>query len=114
MSLEGRGWRVTRPPEVHHAAVNEQVATRVILTAVIAVVLLVVFALPVVFEGGRTSALDLLILSGGILAMGLLLRSGARGNRRRLGSLLAIIGVISLAGVFGLIWLMGQGLGRPY
>jgi drug/metabolite transporter (DMT)-like permease len=78
--------------------------------------LLVGFAVisPVFLGGRRLSALDLLVLATAVLGLGLLLRWSRSGSTRTLGSVLAIVGLICTALTVGLIWLLVQGLGRPY
>jgi hypothetical protein len=46
--------------------------------------------------------------------VGLVLRWRGTARTRTLGSILVILGVVSLAIVVGLIWLLLEGLGRPY
>ncbi len=69
---------------------------------------------PVILGGSRLSALDLLVLAAIVLGAGLLLRWRGTGSTRTLGSVLAIVGVVFVVLVAGLIWLLTQGLGRPY
>jgi hypothetical protein len=79
--------------------------------------LLVGFAVispPVILGGRRLSAIDLLVLAAVVLGLGLLLRWRRTGSTRTLGSVLAIVGVVGTALAVGLIWLLVQGLGRPY
>ncbi len=60
------------------------------------------------------SVFDLLVLASTVLGVGLLLRWRGTAHTRTLGSILVILGVVSLAIVVGLIWLLLQGWGRPY
>jgi hypothetical protein len=78
--------------------------------------LLIAFAVvaPVILGGSRLSAFDLLVLAAIVLGAGLLLRWRGTGSTRTLGSVLAIVGVILVVLAAGLIWLLTQGLGRPY
>jgi hypothetical protein len=69
---------------------------------------------PVILGGGRLSAFDLLVFAVIVLGAGLLLRSRETGSARTLGSVLAIVGVVFAVLVGGLIYLLMQGLGRPY
>jgi hypothetical protein len=69
---------------------------------------------PVILGGGPLSAIDLLVLAAVVLGLGLLLRWRRTGSTRTLGSVLAIVGVVCLVLSVGLIWLLVQGLGRPY
>lgn len=78
--------------------------------------LLVGFAVvsPVILGGSRLSAFDLLVLAAIALGAGILLRRRGTGSTRTLGSVLAIVGVVFVVLVAGMIWLLTQGLGRPY
>ncbi len=69
---------------------------------------------PAILGGSRLSAFDLLVLATIVLGAGLLLRRRSTGSRRMLGSVLAIVGVALVVLVAGSIWLLTQGLGRPY
>jgi hypothetical protein len=73
-----------------------------------------VVAAPVILGGSRLSAFDLLVLAAIVVGAGLLLRWRGTGATRMLGSVLVIVGVVIAVLVAGLIWLLTQGLGRPY
>jgi hypothetical protein len=69
---------------------------------------------PVILGGSGLTAFDLLVLAAIVLGTGLLLRWRGTGSTRTLGSVLAIVGVAFMVLVAGLVWLLMQGLGRPY
>ena len=88
----------------------------VIKVGAVVACLLIGFAMvsPVILGGSRLNALDLIALAAIVLGVGLLLRWRGTGHTRTLGSVLAFVGVAFVVLVAGLIWLLTQGLGRPY
>jgi drug/metabolite transporter (DMT)-like permease len=81
---------------------------------VAALLVLFVMLSSMLVRGEVPSAFDLVVLAAIVLGVGLLLRWRGTGRSRTLGSILVIVGIVSLAIVLGLIWLLLQGLGRPY
>jgi hypothetical protein len=81
-----------------------------------AAALLVLFVVlsSVLLRGQGLSAFDILVLASTVLGVGLVLRWRSTARTRTLGSILVILGVVSLAIVVGLIWLLLEGMGRPY
>jgi hypothetical protein len=78
--------------------------------AVIAAVLVLLVALsPTLLLGQSLSAFGLILTGAGVLGVGLLVRWGGGGGRRRLGTILAGIGTVILILALGLtaIFLLG-------
>jgi drug/metabolite transporter (DMT)-like permease len=82
--------------------------------AIAALLVLIVVLSPVLLGGETPSSFELLVLALGVLGLGLLLRWRGTAHARTLGSALVMLGVVSLAIVVGLIWLLLEGWGRPY
>ena len=79
----------------------------------IALTALVVLS-PMIVGGSSPSLVGIIALAAVILGSGLVLRVRGTGATRTLGSVLAISGVVLLALLVALLWLLVQGLGRPY
>jgi drug/metabolite transporter (DMT)-like permease len=82
--------------------------------AIAALLVLFVVLSPMLLRGETPSSLELLVLALGVLGLGLLLRWKGTARTRTLGSVLVMLGAVSLAIVVGLIWLLLEGWGRPY
>jgi hypothetical protein len=81
----------------------------------VAIVLVVTVVVgPVILGRSPLSPFDLLVLAAIVLGAGLLMRSRGTGSTRKLGSALAIVGVVLVMLVVGFIWLLTQGLDGGY
>lgn len=75
-----------------------------------ALLLLFVVLSPVLLRGEVPSLFELFLLASTVLGAGLLLRWRGTARTRALGSILVILGGVSLTIVAGLIWLSPRGL----
>lgn len=80
---------------------------------VAALLLLFVALSPTLLFGESISAFGLILMGGSLLLLGVVLRWGGGANARTLGTILAVIGVVTLAFGGGLlaILLAGYGVG---
>jgi len=81
---------------------------------VAAVLFLIVWTIVIMVSSRLPTAIELFVPVGVALVAGVIVRRGSTGRLRRLGSFLVILGVASLIAVVGLLWLLLNGLGRPY
>jgi hypothetical protein len=70
--------------------------------AILALLVLLVAVSPTILQGESLSPISLLLLAGTVLGVGLLLRWGNGGGAHPLGSMLIVIGVVSLVIAIGL------------
>lgn len=82
--------------------------------AVAAVLLLLFLVAPPLLFGRALSAFDLLLISVGVLAIGLLVRMTGGAEIRRLGGILLVIGALLVAVSGALTALLLAGWGRGY
>jgi hypothetical protein len=84
--------------------------------AAIVAIALTTFAVlaPAILGGSGLSVFGLVPLAAVVLGSGIVLRLRGTGSTRRLGSVLSIAGAASVAIIVALMWLLVQGLGRPY
>lgn len=87
--------------------------TSTVLVIVSAVVVLL-WAVPIVLFGGAAGAFELLLPGAIGLLLGLFLRSRSTSRLHLLGSILIVLGLVATIGVGALIWLLLNGMGRPF
>jgi hypothetical protein len=83
------------------------------LAAVVAAVLLLLVAFaPMLLLGESLSAFGLIVTGAGLIGIGLLARTGRGGDARTFGTVLVILGALTLAAGIALLVLVMGGLGR--
>jgi hypothetical protein len=82
--------------------------------AIVSAVVLVLWAVPIVLLGRGAGAFELLLPGAIGFLLGLFLRSRPAPRLRRLGSILIALGLVATMVVGVLIWLLLNGLGRPF
>jgi uncharacterized membrane protein len=82
---------------------------RTVAAAIGALLLLSVVLSPVLLRGEVPSLVELLLLASAALGAGLLLRWRGTGRNRALGSILVILGGVSVTVLVGVIWLSPRG-----
>jgi drug/metabolite transporter (DMT)-like permease len=81
--------------------------------AVVAAVLLLLVAFaPMLLLGESLSAFGLIVTGAGLVGVGLLARAGLGGDARTFGTVLVILGALTLAAGIALLVLLMGGLGR--
>jgi len=88
--------------------------TSAVLATATAVVFVLVWVVPIVLFGRGAGSVDLLAPGAIGLALGLFLRSRSTSRLRRLGSILIVLGLVATIVVGALIWLLLNGMGRPF
>jgi len=87
--------------------------TSAVLVIVSAVVLFL-WAVPIILFGRGAGAFELLLPGAIGLMLGLVLRSRSSARLQRLGSILIVLGLVATIVVGVLIWLLLNGMGRPF
>jgi hypothetical protein len=87
---------------------------RTVVIAIAALLVVLVVLSPTLLFGQSLSAFGLLLVGASLLGVGLVLRWRGGTDARMLGTILLIIGVVTLALVVGLMALLLAGWGRPY
>jgi hypothetical protein len=87
--------------------------TSAVLVIVSAVVVFL-WAVPIVLLGRGAGAFELLLPGAIGLMLGLFLRSRPTARLQRLGSILVVLGLVATILVGVLIWLLLNGMGRPF
>jgi len=84
------------------------------ILAIVGAVVVFLWAVPIVLFGRGPGAFELLLPGAIGLMVGMFLRSRSTARLQRLGSILIVLGLVAtiLAGV--LIWLLLNGMGRPF
>ena len=72
------------------------------------------WAVPIVLFGRAAGAFELLLPGAVGLMLGLSLRSRSSARLQRLGSILIVLGIVATILVGALIWLLLNGMGRPF
>jgi hypothetical protein len=85
-----------------------------VVLAIASAVVLFLWAAPIVLLGRAPGAIELLLPGAIALVLGLFLRSRSTARLQRLGSILIVLGVVATIVVGALIWLLLNGLGRPF
>jgi hypothetical protein len=81
---------------------------------IISAVVMLLWAGPIVLFGRVAGAFELLLPGAIGLLLGLFLRSRSTSRLQRLGSILIVLGLVATIGVGALIWLLLNGMGRPF
>jgi glucose-6-phosphate-specific signal transduction histidine kinase len=84
------------------------------ILAIVGAVILFLWAVPIVLFGRGPGAFELLLPGAIGLMLGLFLRSRPAAHLQRLGSILVVLGLVATIVVAALIWLLLNGLGRPF
>jgi glucose-6-phosphate-specific signal transduction histidine kinase len=84
------------------------------LLAIVSAVFLFLWAVPIVLFGRGPGAFELLLPGAVALALGVFLRSRSTSRPQRLGSILIVLGLVATIVVGALIWLLLNGMGRPF
>jgi len=82
---------------------------RTVAVSIAVLLLLFVVLSPVLLRSEVPSLFELLLLASAVLGAGLLVRWRGTGGMRALGSILVILGGVSLTILVGLIWLSPRG-----
>jgi hypothetical protein len=82
--------------------------------AIVSAVVVFLWAVPIVLFGRGAGAFELLLPGAIGLLLGLFLRSRSTSRLQRLGSILVVLGLVVTILVGVLIWLLLNGMGRPF
>ena len=84
------------------------------ILAIVGAVVVFLWAVPIVLFGRGPGAFELLLPGAIGLMLGLFLRSRSTSRLQRLGSILVVLGLVATIVVGALIWLLLNGMGRPF